>query len=214
MSELKRRSVSVAIGAMVLAAGGGLALIGAQRAQALETGAAAPGFALQDSEGRTRTLSEFSGRTVVLEWTNPSCPYVRKHYDSQNMQNLQQEAVNSGVVWLTVNSTNPGHRDFLDAAGVRRQVQLDNAPVTASLLDPTGSTGRAYGARNTPHMFVIGADGRVVYQGAIDDRPSARRDSLQGANNYVRAALADIAAGRAVRAAQTMPYGCTVKYAR
>jgi len=214
MSKLPRRNLFIAAGALVLAAGGGLALFASQRAEAaIETGAQAPAFSVQDSEGRTRTLSEFAGRTVVLEWTNPSCPYVRKHYDSQNMQNLQQEAVNGGVVWLTVISTNPSHRDYLDAAGVRRQVQTDNAPATASLLDPAGEMGRAYGARNTPHMFVIGGDGRILYQGAIDDRPSARPDSLQGASNYVRAALADIAAGRPVQTAETQPYGCTVKYA-
>ncbi len=213
MTTLSKRNLIVAAGALLLAAGGGVALFAGQRAEAaVETGAPAPAFSVQDATGATRTLAEFRGRTVVLEWTNPSCPYVRKHYDSQNMQNLQQEAVNDGVVWLQVNSTNPNHREFLDAAGVRRQRETDNAPVTASLLDPSGAMGRAYGARNTPHMFIISGDGRILYQGAIDNRPSARPDTLQGATNYVRAALADIDAGRPVATAETQAYGCTVKY--
>lgn len=213
MTKLSKRNLIVAAAAL-LAVGAGLALFTSQRAEAaVEVGAPAPAFSVQDAEGNTRTLSEFAGRTVVLEWTNPSCPYVRKHYDAQNMQTLQQDAVNQGVVWLTVNSTNPNHRDYIDAAGVRQQAQTDRAAATAMLLDPTGAMGHAYGARNTPHMFVISGEGRVVYQGAIDNRPSARPESLQGATNYVRAALADIAAGRAVQTPETQAYGCTVKYA-
>jgi hypothetical protein len=149
-----------------------------------------------------------------LEWTNYGCPYVRKHYQSRNMQNLQQEATRGGVVWLQVISSAPGQQGHLDGAGATARVQSDGAHPTATLLDPTGAMGHAYGARNTPHMYIINGEGRLVYQGAIDDRPSARLETLEGATNYVRAALADLDAGRAVATATTTPYGCDVKYAR
>jgi hypothetical protein len=204
------------LGGAVLATAG--ALIGGhvfsgEAAASIATGARAPAFSAPDADGRTRTLDEFSGRTVVLEWTNNGCPYVRKHYDSGNMQTLQGEATGSGVVWLQVISSAPGEQGYLDAAGARARVATDRAHPTATLLDPAGVMGRAYGARNTPHMFIINGDGVLVYQGAIDDRPSANLRTLEGANNYVRAALADIAAGRPVRTADTTPYGCSVKYA-
>ncbi len=140
----------------------------------VDTGAAAPAFSVQDANGATRTLAEFHGRTVVLEWTNHSCPYVRKHYDAGNMQRLQQEAAADGVVWLQVISSARGEQGYLDGAGALARVQTDNAHPAATLLDPSGTMGRAYGARNTPHMFIINGEGRVVYQGAIDDRPSVR----------------------------------------
>lgn len=201
---------AVGVGAVV---GGWMLLDGGVAVASVATGAQAPAFSVQDAEGNTRTLAEFRGRTVVLEWTNFGCPYVRKHYDSRNMQTLQQEATGSGVVWLQVISSAPGEQGHLDGAGALARVRDDDAHPTATLLDPSGVMGRAYGATNTPQMFVINASGAVVYQGAIDDRPSARQASLEGANNYVRAALADVAAGRAVRTAQTTPYGCSVKYA-
>lgn len=212
--KLSRRHLIAGGGALAVVAGVGVVFMGTRNAEAaVETGAAAPAFSVRDANGGTWTLAEFRGRTVVLEWTNNGCPYVRKHYDSGNMQTLQREATASGVVWLQVISSAPGEQGYLDGAGALARVQTDNAAPTATLLDPTGVMGRAYGARNTPHMFVIGADGRVLYQGAIDDRPSARASSLEGATNYVRAALADIAAGRPVQVAQTTPYGCSVKYA-
>lgn len=203
-------------GAAVAAAGaiGGFVLLGANEALAsVENGAAAPAFSVQDANGQTRTLAEFRGRTVVLEWTNHGCPYVRKHYDAGNMQALQREAAADGVVWLQVISSAPGEQGHLDGAGARARVQTDNAAPAATLLDPSGVMGRAYGARTTPHMYIIDGSGVLRYQGAIDDRPSARPASLEGATNYVRAALADLAAGRPVQTAQTTPYGCSVKYA-
>jgi hypothetical protein len=129
------------------------------------------------------------------------------------MQTLQQEATTDGVVWLQIISSAPGEQGYLDAAGARARVQTDGAHPSATLLDPTGTVGRAYGALTTPHMYIVNPAGVLVYQGAIDDRPSARPASLEGATNYVRAALADLDAGRAVRMAQTTPYGCNVKYA-
>ena len=129
------------------------------------------------------------------------------------MQALQRDATADGIVWLQVISSAPGEQGYLDGPGAQARVRTDNASPTATLLDPTGVMGRAYGARNTPQMFIISGEGVVLYQGAIDDRPSARASTLEGANNYVRAALADIAAGRAVQTPETTPYGCSVKYA-
>ncbi|MBY0564134.1 MAG: thioredoxin family protein [Hyphomonadaceae bacterium] len=210
-----RRNLLLGGAALAAAAVGGAAFLTMNNGVAVAsvaTGAAAPGFSVQDADSRTRTLAEFAGRTVVLEWTNSGCPYVRKHYDAGNMQALQREATAQGVVWLQVISSARGEQGYLDGAGARARVQTDNAAPTATLLDSSGIMGRAYGARTTPHMFIIGGDGRVLYQGAIDDRPSARPASLEGANNYVRAALTDIAAGRPVQTAETTPYGCSVKY--
>lgn len=210
---MPRRAFLLGGAAVALIAGVGVSVF-SQRAEAsVETGARAPAFSVVDANGATRTLAEFRGRTVVLEWTNHGCPYVRKHYDAGNMQNLQGEATDNDVVWLQVISSAPGEQGYLDGAGARARVQTDNAHPTATLLDASGAMGHAYGARNTPHMFVINADGVLVYQGAIDNRPSARPSTLEGAQNYVREALADIAAGRPVRTAETTPYGCSVKYA-
>jgi hypothetical protein len=211
--KVSRRALLLGAAAVAIVGGAGVAIFGQPAEASVETGAQAPAFSVVDAIGATRTLSEFRGRTVVLEWTNHGCPYVRKHYDAGNMQGLQQEATASGVVWLQVISSAQGEQGYLDGAGARARVQTDNAHPTATLLDPAGVMGRAYGARNTPHMYVINGEGVLVYQGAIDDRPSARPSTLEGATNYVRAALADVAAGRAVRVAETTPYGCSVKYA-
>jgi len=199
--------------AAVAALGGALLLNGNEALASVETGAQAPAFSVQDANGQTRTLAEFRGRTIILEWTNHQCPYVRKHYDSRNMQTLQQEATADGIVWLQViSSAPPDQQGYLDGPGALERVRIEGAHPTATLLDPTGVMGHAYGARTTPHMYIINAQGVLVYQGAIDDRPSARRETLDGATNYVRAALADMAAGRPVQMAETVPYGCSVKY--
>jgi hypothetical protein len=203
------------VGAAMLgvgALGAGAYLLTGDAAASVATGARAPAFSVQDANGATRTLGEFAGRTLVLEWTNHGCPYVRKHYDSNTMQTLQRDATADNIVWLQVISSHPGAQGYLDGAGALARVRTDDAAPSATLLDPTGVMGRAYGARTTPHMFIISPQGVVLYQGAIDDRPSARPASLQGATPYVRDALADVAAGRAVRASDTTPYGCSVKY--
>lgn len=181
--------------------------------QEVATGAAAPAFSIADATGATRTLSEFAGRNVILEWTNDGCPYVRKHYDSGNMQAVQREAEQRGWVWLQVISSAVGEQGYLDGPGAIARVATDQATVTATLLDPEGVVGRAYGALNTPQIVMINGEGQIIYQGAIDDRPSARPETLAGARNYVRAAWADLDAGRPVQIAQTQPYGCSVKYA-
>lgn len=213
--SVSRRTILIGGAALsaVALAGGAYLLTTSDANAAVEIGAAAPNFSVQDASGATRTLAEFRGRTVVLEWTNHGCPYVRKHYDSRNMQNLQHEATAQGVVWLQVISSARGQQGYLDGAGALARVQTEGAHPTATLLDPTGAMGHAYGATNTPHMFIISGEGRVVYQGAIDDQDSANPRTIQGANNYVRAALADISAGRAIATAQTRAYGCSVKYA-
>jgi hypothetical protein len=216
MIKLSKRVLVIAGGALAALGLGAAALFmsgGGVAVASVATGARAPAFSVADAAGQTRTLEEFRGRLVILEWTNHGCPYVRKHYDSGNMQALQQEATADGIVWLQVISSAPGEQGYLDGPGARARVQRDNAHPTATLLDPAGVMGRAYGARNTPQMFIISADGVVLYQGAIDDRPSARRSSLEGAHNYVRAALTDLEAGRPVQTPETTPYGCSVKYA-
>jgi uncharacterized MAPEG superfamily protein len=208
MTNVSKRAVLIGAGIVAVAS-----LAGCGPAVAsVATGGPAPAFSVQDANGQTRTLAEFAGQTVVLEWTNHGCPYVRKHYDTGNMQGLQAEAAASGVVWLQVISSAVGEQGYLDGPGALARVQTDNASPTATLLDPTGVMGRAFGATNTPHMFVINGAGVVVYQGAIDDRPSARPNTVEGANNYVRAALADLQAGRPVQVAETTAYGCSVKY--
>lgn len=211
MNVSKRTLLLIGAG-VALVAGGGVALLGARAEAAIAIGAPAPAFSALDANGATRTLAEFAGRTIVLEWTNNGCPFVRKHYESGNMQSLQAEATGQGVVWLQVISSAPGEQGHLDGPGALARVRTDAAHPTATLLDPAGAMGHAYGARTTPHMFVINGEGRLVYQGAIDDRPSARPASLQGATNYVRAALADVSAGRPVAIAETQSYGCSVKY--
>lgn len=174
-------------------------------------GQAAPTFTLVDAEGAPRSLADFRGRTVVLEWTNEGCPYVKKHYTGA-MQALQREAVADGVVWLTVISSAPGTQGHVEGEAARQCRARTNGAATHLLLDPTGEVGRLYGAKTTPDMRVIDAEGVLRFVGGIDDRPTSKVEDLEGANNFVRAALDDLAAGRAVRTAFATPYGCAVKY--
>jgi peroxiredoxin len=175
-------------------------------------GQAAPAFRLTDSNGKARSLTEFKGKTVVLEWTNAECPFVKKHY-AGNMQALQKAATKDGVVWLTVNSGAPGKQGHVDGAGANAVVKAKGAAPTAYLLDPQGSAGRAYAAKTTPHMYVIDPAGKLVYMGGIDDTPTADPADIKTAKNYVTAALADLKAKRPVQVASSKPYGCSVKYA-
>jgi peroxiredoxin len=185
------------------------ALLGAGAAQA----APAPAFSLKDAEGKTRTLSEFRGKTVVLEWTNEGCPYVKKHYSSGNMQALQKSATTDGVVWLTIISSAPGQQGYKTAEQAKAWKASANAASTAVLLDPTGTVGKAYGAKTTPDMRIIDKNGQLVFQGGIDDKVSTDAADVKTAKNYVRAALADIKAGKAVAVKAAKPYGCSIKYA-
>jgi len=183
-----------------------------ETADAEADGQMAPDFTLVNAEGEQVSLSDFRGQVVVLEWTNEDCPYVRKHYTGA-MQQLQQDAVGDGVVWLTIISSAPGTQGYVEgeqAAGWRDEY---DASFTHLLADPTGETGRAYGAVTTPDMRVIDEEGRIIFTGGIDDRPSSDVTTLDGATNYVRAALDDHAAGRPVATSFAQPYGCSIKFA-
>ena len=175
--------------------------------------AAAPTFSLASSNGPTISLADQRGKVVVLEWTNHDCPYVRKHYDTGNMQALQKEATAQGVVWLTVISSAPGTQGYVSAAQANELTKTRKAAPTAVLFDPTGTVGKAYGATNTPHMYVVTKEGVLVYAGAIDDKPTTRRQDVESAQNYVRPALAAVATGQSVKTPVTRAYGCTIKYA-
>lgn len=172
----------------------------------------APAFTLIDSEGVARSLADFRGKTVVIEWTNEGCPYVQKHYSSGAMQALQREAVADGVVWLTVISSAPGKQGYVEGEAARAWRTRNNAASTHLLLDPEGTVGKGYGAMTTPDMRVIDREGRILFTGGIDDRPTNTVEDLKGANNFVRAALEDVEAGRPVRTAYAQPYGCSIKY--
>ena len=180
---------------------------------AAKVGEAAPAFTAVASTGKSVSLASYRSRIVVLEWTNHECPYVRKHYETGNMQALQKEATGQGVVWLSVISSAPGEQGYVSPAQANELTQSRGAAPTAVLLDPKGTVGRMYGATNTPHMYVIDQVGILRYAGAIDDRPTTRTSDVQGAHNYVRAALHAVAAGQPVPAPVTHAYGCTVKYA-
>ena len=183
-----------------------------QTADTEAAGQMAPDFTLVNAQGEQVSLSDYRGRVVVLEWTNEDCPYVRKHYTGP-MQQLQQDAVGDGVVWLTIISSAPGTQGFVEGDDARGWRDEYDANFTHLLADPTGETGRAYGAVTTPDMRVIDEEGRVIFTGGIDDRPSSEVETLDGATNYVRAALDDHAAGRPVATAFAQPYGCSIKYA-
>lgn len=179
----------------------------------VEIGNAAPDFTALDVNGNVFKLSDHKGKIVVLEWTNHKCPFVIKHYSTGNMQRTQRSARDKGVEWVSIVSSAPGRQGHTDAETAKRIMAEKGSYATTKILDESGEIGRLYGARTTPHMFVISADGNVVYAGAIDDKPSPRHSTVEGANNYVLAALDDLAAGRDVAVSQTAPYGCAVKYA-
>lgn len=171
----------------------------------------APEFTLVDAEGVQRSLSDFRGKTVVLEWTNEGCPYVKKHYTGA-MQALQRDATADGVVWLTIISSSPGSQGHVEGEEARAWKAKHNAAFTHLLLDPSGEVGKLYDAKTTPDMRVIDGEGRLLFVGGIDDRPTNKPEDLEGANNFVRAALTDIKEGRPVQTAFAQPYGCAIKY--
>ena len=182
-----------------------------QASAAVGVGQPAPAFSAVGADGRTHSLAQYRGKTVVLEWTNHDCPYVKKHY-SGAMQKLQADARRDGVVWLSIVSSAPGKQGHVTPEQARQLTASRGAQPTAVLMDPAGAVGRLYDARTTPHMFVVNAQGRVVYAGGIDDKPTANTADLAGARPLVRLALADVKAGRAVAVPASRPYGCSVKY--
>ena len=175
-------------------------------------GKATPAFAGADSKGGIYSLDQSKGKYVVLEWLNHGCPYVKKHYNSKNMQNLQKQWTDEGVVWLSVVSSAKGKQGHQTADDTNATAKQKGSHATAILLDEDGTIGRAYGARTTPHMFVINPKGVLIYAGAIDDKPSTDKNDVPGAKNYVSAALTAAMAGKEVDVTTTRPYGCSVKY--
>lgn len=176
-------------------------------------GSPAPNFTATDSNGKTVSLADFKGKTVVLEWTNNGCPFVRKHYGSGNMQALQAEAARSGVVWLSIASSPPGYQGHVDGAQANKVVADVGARPTAVLLDHNSVIAKAYQARVTPHMYIVDPKGTLVYMGGIDDKPTANPADIPGAKNYVREALGELKTGKPISAPNTRAYGCTVHYA-
>jgi peroxiredoxin len=201
---MKRIGVGVLM--MVLAASAGVG-------RALPPGSMAPDFKGIDSNGVQHSLSEYRGKIVVLEWANKGCPYEQKHYNSGNMESLQKQWTDKGVVWLSVLSSAPGEQGYVTPAEENDYLKTMKASPTAALLDPKGTIGHLYDARTTPHMFVIDASGKIAYQGALDDKPTPDPASLKTADNYLNDALNAVLAGKPVAVSVTKPYGCAVKYA-
>jgi peroxiredoxin len=194
------------VGVLVTAGGVSLAEV--------QIGKQAPDFVLTDTSGKSHHLSDYKGKYIVLEWYQPDCPFVRKHYNSGNMQALQKEYVAKGVVWLSIDSSAAGQEGNYPAAELNQIAAKNGAVRTALLLDADGKVGHLYGARTTPDMYIINPQGVLVYQGAIDDKPSTDLSDVKTANNYVKSALNAVMTGQTVATASTPPYGCSVKYAR
>jgi peroxiredoxin len=191
----------------------GFFLIAFSIAWATRVGEPAPDFTATDSNGAVHKLSEYQGKYVVLEWTNRGCPYTQKQYTSGNMQRLQREWTGRGVIWLTVASSAPGRQGYVTASEENAYLKQANAAPTAVLLDSTGALGHLYEAKTTPHMFIISPKGILIYNGAIDDRPTTDLADVNGAKNYVSLALEEATSGKTVSIPTTRPYGCSVKYA-
>jgi peroxiredoxin len=175
-------------------------------------GSAAPDFSAPDASGKTQSLAQYKGKYVVLEWFNPECPFVKKHYGSENMQKLQAEATGKGAVWLSIDSSAEGKEGYLTAEAAEKIKTQWHTKQTALLLDSDGVAGKAYGAKNTPHMVIINPEGKIVYEGAIDSKATPNPGDIPNSTNYVKAALDESLAGKPVSNSQTKPYGCSVKY--
>lgn len=182
------------------------------KAFAAQSGSAAPAISLASASGKTVSLADYKGKVVVLEWLNHGCPFVRKHYDSGNMQALQKKYSAQGVVWLSIISSAEGKQGYVTASGALEDAKKNGSAASEILLDPQGVAGRAYEAKTTPHMYVIDPQGDLVYQGAIDDKATANKDDVVGAKNYVAQALDATLRGEKVALASTKAYGCAVKY--
>lgn len=178
----------------------------------VEVGKAAPDFTGVDSNGKQHSLSQYKGKTVVLEWTNHDCPYVKKHYNSGNMQKLQKDATANDIVWLSIISSKPGKQGHVSSKQANQLTQSRNAAPTAVILDESSEIGMLYGAKTTPHMYIVDKSGQLVYMGGIDDNPSKNEDDIPTSKNYVSAGLDALAAGKSIENSITRPYGCSVKY--
>ena len=175
-------------------------------------GSAAPNFSVQDSKGKAQSLSQYKGKYVVLEWFNPDCPFVKKHYGGGNMQKLQEEFTSKGVVWLSIDSSAKGKEGNLSPDQAEKKMSEWKTHSTALLLDEDGKAGKAYGAKNTPHMFVINPEGKIIYEGAIDSKATPNPADIADSTNYVKAALDEALAGKPITTPSSRPYGCSVKY--
>ena len=175
-------------------------------------GSAAPEFSAPDANGKTQSLSEYKGKYVVLEWFNPECPFVKKHYGSDNMQKLQAEYTGKGVVWLTIDSNAPGSEGSITADQAKKIMDSWKTKQTALVLDPESKIAKLYGAKNTPNMVIVGPDGKIVYEGAIDSKATPNPADIPTSTNYVKAALDEALTGKSVSNAQTRPYGCHITY--
>ena len=198
------KTLTSILGAIAIAATGAFASV--------ETGKPAPDFTLTDIEGNEHSLSNYLGKIVVLEWVNHGCPFVVRHYASGNMQQLQTNAEEQGVVWLTICSSAPGKQGHMSAEDAAAKIEELEAKATAYLLDEDGTVGKAYDAKTTPHMYVINEEGVLVYQGAIDDNPKATEEETKNAKNFVAITIEELLAGTPVSTKDTKPYGCSVKY--
>ena len=189
-----------------------LSVIAAPVTAAAVVGKPAPNFKLADANGKPVTLSQFRGKTVVIEWNNPGCPFVQKHYESGNMQKAQAAAARDGTVWLTINSGAPGKQGHMSGAEAKAFLAKAGSKPTAYLLDPKGVVGKTYDAKTTPHMYIVNKAGTLVYVGGIDDKPTKSAADIAGARNHVLAALSELKAGKGVSVNKSRPYGCAVKY--
>lgn len=197
-----------------VALGLGAVLVLVVSAMAVKVGDPAPDFSAVDSHGKVQKLADHRGKYVVLEWHNQGCPYTRKHYESGNMQRLQKKWTDKSVIWFTVISSAPGTQGFVTPTQENEYLEKMHASPTAVLMDVTGTLGRLYDAKTTPEMFIISPDGTLIYEGAIDDRPTTDQKDITGAKNYVDAALSAAMANQPIADAATRPYGCSVKYKR
>jgi peroxiredoxin len=204
MKSLVRFAVSTAVAAIMLPFAS---------AQGPRVGEPAPNFTATDSHGQAQTLSNFQGKYVVLEWHNNGCPYTKKHYESGNMQSLQKEWTAKGVVWFTVISSAPGEQGYMTSPEENQYLVKMHADPTAVLMDPEGKLGHLFDAKTTPQIIIIDPSGKIIYDGAIDNRPTPDESDIKGADNYVNDALTAAMAGRPVAVNHTRPYGCSVKYA-
>ena len=211
ITTTRRSALTGTLFAGTLLAAGALSA-GAFAESGPKVGAPAPSFTATDSNGKQVSLADFKGKTVVLEWTNDGCPFVKKHYGGQAMQGLQKKWTEKGVVWLSVVSSPPGEQGHVDGPAANKLTAERGAAPTAVLLDPKGDVGRAFGAQVTPHMYVVKGDGTLAYMGGIDDKPSTKLEDLKTAKNFVDAALSEVTEGKPVSVTTSRPYGCTVKY--
>ncbi len=181
-------------------------------AQKAKLNEAAPEFTLKDSFGKEHSLSDFAGKVVVLEWINFECPFVKKHYNSNNMQTLQQKYTDKGIIWLAICSSAEGKQGDFSSEEINSRTEKNNAKYSAYLIDESGKVGKMYGAKTTPHMFIVDKEGKLVYAGAIDDKASTDEDDIEGAKNYISSALDQLLDGKEIEVQSSTPYGCSVKY--